>query len=343
MKQPLTGFFSEFRAAFESARKQADGDLDVWIEAGGRKFLIRFATTEMRDMLMPALKHLTIPPGNAGDRHFTIEAWDSAATGVWPPNPPWTWDAGMRKGEISNLDDPRFEGHANSESGVVSLHDIETRAAIFWMRDARSLRGYEKAAPFLQIFQWCFQQAGRRITHSAVIGDASGAALLAGRGGSGKSTTAALARESGLLHLGDDYCLLADAPPRAFTFYSTAKLHPRSLQLAPLAAWGGETAWLSDEKNVVLLEDAPSERPLKMILLPRVKGTGLTAARRASAAEALRALAPSSLFQLPGTMRTAFTFFSSLVKQLPAYHLDLGTDAENVGTRLRELLEGATP
>jgi len=243
------------------------------------------------------------------------------------------------------LTDARFAGHVSQGSGAISFFDAGARAAIYWMADVRRLQGWDRAAPLLQIFQWCFQRSARQITHAAVVGSASGAALLAGKGGSGKSTTAALAHEGGLMHLGDDYCLVADEPPRVFTFYRSMKLHPHSLRLGPLATRPRETAWAADDKNVLLLEDRDGARelPLKMILLPRVTGTGATKARPASAAEALRALAPSSLFQLPGTTAATFQFFSRLARQLPAFHLDLGADAENVAARVSELLEGAAP
>lgn len=344
MSVPLAVFFDRFKAAFEDAVAGSPSPVESRIRAGGRTFRIRFATQEMQALMLSSLEHLAVGPGDAGDDDFTIDAWDSVSTGVPPPPAPESLKNPVVKGELPGLTDRRFSGYLSHESGAISFYDSETRGAIFWMADARLLRGHELAAPFLPIFQQCFQSAGRRVAHAAVIGLPCGAALLAGKSGSGKSTTAALAREAGLLHLADDYCVVADGPPRAFTFYRSVKLYPQSLRLGPLAAWSPGAAWTVDGKNVLLLEDTgPHELPLKMILLPRVAGGGSTVVRAATAAEALRALAPSSLFQLPGAKPETFTFFAKLAKQLPAFHLDLGADAENIATRLRELLEGATP
>ena len=63
--------------------------------------------------------------------------------------------------------------------------------------------------------------------------------LLAGKGGSGKSTTALVCLHSSLVYAGDDYCLLAtDDGPYVFSLYSTGKLNPddvyRFSDLAPL-------------------------------------------------------------------------------------------------------------
>jgi hypothetical protein len=345
MSCPLVDFSGQFNAAFELAViRQGTPPLEFRIKAAGRRFRLRFATAAMRDAMLPALRNLVIPLNHAEPDDFTLNIWESASTGVQPPSPAWPLKNPITKGEITELTDLRFAGHVSHESGAVSFYDADARTAIFWLADARNLRGHERAAPFLTIFQWCFRHSGRQITHAAVIGLPSGAALLAGKGGSGKSTTAALGCEAGLLHLGDDYCLLADDPPRAFTFYRSVKLHPRSLRLGPLESWSREAAWTAEEKDVLLLDgQAPREVGLKIILLPRVAGAGGTAVRPAGAAEALRALAPSTLFQLPGTTPSDFTFFARLVRQLPAFHLDLGTDPENVAVRVRELLEGVKP
>jgi hypothetical protein len=242
------------------------------------------------------------------------------------------------------MNDARFSGHLNHCTGAISFFDTARRVAIYWMPDMKALPGADRAAPFLQIFQWCFQRCGLQITHGAVAGIPLGAALIVGKGGSGKSTTAALAREEGLLHMGDDYCLLGAEPPKVFAFYRSIKLHPRSLGLAPLQGWRTQAAWTSEDKDVLLLdEEPPAELPLKIILLPRVTGGEKNAVRPAGAADALRALAPSSLFQLPGASAATFGFFAALARRLPAFHLDLGTDAHNVGAVIRELLENSTP
>ena len=318
--------------------------VETRIKIAGIFFRLRFSTRETHAALFPALEHLAMEQDAAQPDDFTVNIWDSVSMDVWPPRPPWAWEKSTTKGEIAGLGGPRFHGHFNHTSGATSIFDSEARAAIFWMPDISVLHGADRAAPLLQIFQWSFERMGLQITHGAVAGIPSGAALLAGKGGSGKSTTAALAREAGLLHMGDDYCLLGADPSRVHAFYRSVKLAPRSLDLAPLSARRGRQAWMSDEKNVLLLDGEYSrELPLKIILLPRVIGHGPTTARPASAAEALRAIAPSTLFQLAGTSPSTFQFFARLAKQLPAFHLDLGTDAENVGARIRDLLERATP
>ncbi|HWB61232.1 MAG TPA: hypothetical protein VG733_17250 [Chthoniobacteraceae bacterium] len=343
MRDSLDVTFEKLNTAFEEAAARRASRTECRVKAGGRIFKLRFASREMREIVLPSLEHLVMPEGQDGPEDFTLNVWDSASTGAPAPFPRPMLANPAAKGESTDLADERFAGHVSHDSGAVSFYDRESRRAIFWMPDARDLPGYHRATPFLPLLQWCFQSAGRQIAHAAAIGVPSGGALLAGKSGSGKSTTAALASEAGLLHLGDDLCVLADEPPRVFALYRSVKLLPGSLRFPALASWSQrKAAWTADDKDVMLLEgDGPVELPLKMILLPRVTGAAETCARPATAAEAVRALAPSSLFLYPRGGREAFAFFARLAKRLPAFHLDLGTDAHNVAALTRRLLEEA--
>ena len=342
MNDSLAATFVKLNAAFEEAAARRASRMECRVKAGGKIFKLRFASPEMREIVLPSLEHLMMPEEHAGPEDFTLNVWDSASTGAPPPFRQPRLANPAAKGESTDLADERFAGHVSHDSGAVSLYDRESRRANFWMPDARDLPGYHRATPFLPLLQWCFQGAGRQIAHAAAIGLPSGAALLAGKAGSGKSTTAALASEEGLLHLADDLCVLADGPPRVFALYRSVKLLPCSLRFPALVSWSQrKAAWTADDKDVVLLDGGgPAELPLKMILLPRVTGTAETRARSATAAEAVRALAPSSLFLYPRGGREAFAFFARLAKQLPAFHLDLGTDTQNVAALTRKLLEG---
>jgi hypothetical protein len=70
--------------------------------------------------------------------------------------------------------------------------------------------------------------------------------------------------------------------------------------------------------------------PLKAILLPRVSGNPRTILREASAISALKALAPSTIYQLAGSGQQELAKMSRLVREVPCYHLDLGTDLKSI-------------
>lgn len=108
------------------------------------------------------------------------------------------------------------------------------RTAISWIGEAASAPPYVRFRPFAEIFSAWYPTQGMVLLHAAAVGDADGAVLLVGDGGSGKSTTAVLCSNAGLGFLADDFCLLEPgAPPRVHSIYRSAKLRRDSAQRLP--------------------------------------------------------------------------------------------------------------
>ena len=59
----------------------------------------------------------------------------------------------------------------------------------------------------------------------------------------------------------------------------------------------------------------------------------------ASDSAAVRALAPSTLFQLPGAGHNNFQIITALVARLPCFQLELDSDVTRVSKSLGELME----
>jgi len=78
--------------------------------------------------------------------------------------------------------------------------------------------------------------------------------------------------------------------------------------------------------------------PIKAVLIPRITGQSDTSVRPTTTGAALRALAPSTIFQLAGSGQTAFQTMSSLVKQVPCYSLELGTEMAQIPEVILSLL-----
>ena len=78
---------------------------------------------------------------------------------------------------------------------------------------------------------------------------------------------------------------------------------------------------------------------MKAILLPRVSWSPSSSFRQASAREAMLAMAPSSLYQLYGSLREDFGLIASIVRAVPAFHLDLGEDPAEVAASVRAFIE----
>jgi len=80
--------------------------------------------------------------------------------------------------------------------------------------------------------------------------------------------------------------------------------------------------------------------PLRAILLPHVAGGTDTTLKPVSPISALRALAPSSIFQLAGAGQSEFEALTRLVKSIPCYALELGTNLQRIPEVIAELLAG---
>ncbi|MEZ5313900.1 MAG: hypothetical protein R2862_09770 [Thermoanaerobaculia bacterium] len=186
----------------------------------------------------------------------------------------------------------------------------------------------DRAAPLLRPLRWGLAAHGVEVAHAAAVALDGRALLLAGRGGSGKSTLSVAALLGGFELLGDDYVALgAEGEPHVHALFATAKLDAASLARLPELGDAAPAAPAPGEKAVLPLgplftDRLPSTRPLAAIVAPRLGEA--PALRRIGPAEALRRLAPSTLFQLPGSDVVAFGRLAALVRRLPAFELTVG-------------------
>jgi len=261
------------------------------------------------------------------------------------PPPPWSHDDYRERGEVRGYNDERYHTAFSLGSGVLSMLDTVCGRAFFWVRDACSLAYWESGAPLLYLLHWWFSHEQKQLLHAAAIGYPDGGILLAGRGGSGKSTTALAALQAGLWYAGDDYCLLEPGQqPRVHSLYNSAKLNPDNLLRFPeLGRLFADASCRMEEKALVFLHDYCPEKlssvfPLQAVLLPRVRGGTSSSLEAVSPAAALKALAPSTIFQLSGAGANSFRIMSGVVQRVPCYQINLGSELESVSQTIVNLL-----
>ena len=184
------------------------------------------------------------------------------------------------------------------------------------------------------ILSWGLESKGLHFVHAAAVGTPEGGALLAGKGGVGKSTTSLACVDSPLQLLSDDYCLISThTTPHAYSIYNTIKLKgEEDVERFPhLKGMVSNPVRVGEEKAMIFLHQHLPQKlihsfPIKAVLLPRITGQRDTRLREARGGEALRLLAPSTVFQVSGSGEAAFRSMVRLVKQVPCYTLELGTD-----------------
>jgi hypothetical protein len=227
------------------------------------------------------------------------------------------------------------------------MYNSKEKTALFWIRNTMLLPYYETGAPLRDIFSWLARQHELQYAHAAAVGTDDGAVLLIGKGGSGKSTSALTClQHSGFHYFGDDYVLIKHTPhPYVYSLYNSAKLNADHAENFPhLLKYASNLDKLDTEKALIFIKDIFPEKiyhqmPIKAIVLPHVTGLQNSSYTSTSAAHALRALAPSSMFQLPGSSQNTFQYFSQLVRKVPAYILHAGTDFYQIPETIISILK----
>jgi hypothetical protein len=354
----LQAYFDLLCAAFQHAADHSAGPEGVF-QYGEFRVKIAFAGSGLAKMLLPAIAHASQPSGKAPE--FSIFAWDSATTGCELPFIlanhvqllKRDWGAYLdSRGGISHLSGDEINStlHIGAAGAGLSVYHSRLRQALFWTEDATLIPYYEQGAPFRTIFNWMVNDGNHILVHAGAVGLPEGGVLLAGKGGSGKSTTALACLQAGLFFASDDYCLVAlNGQPEVYCLYNTAKLiGSQDIERFPAIAENFEVRDQLDPKSkpmIFLHQHMPARvinrLPLKAILLPRITNGKHTSLRPANPAAALAAIAPSSIFQLPGAGKRTMAAISRLSQSLPCLWLEVGTDLREIPRVIKAFLQQA--
>jgi len=337
----VAGYFRELCEAFEHAAARA-GRLSHHVAFAGGAVAIDFAGAAVQQLFLPALAGTPLACGSAPS--LKVAVWDSAASGVALPAPPWPRDILASRGEIDGFGNTGAVRVAfQPGSGVLMLHDIVAGKAVAWVDDAKRCPYWEYAAPLRGLWHWWCEQRGMQLVHGAAVGGEGAAVLLTGKGGSGKSSTALAALAAGMSYLGDDYVVVEPgSQPRLHGLYRSAKVDERALLRMPMLRTLVDVPQDSAREKAVLFAPGPSPgaRRLCAIVVPRVVESDTRLASLSPAA-AFLALAPTTVFQLPGAGRGSTAILRELVSTIPCYELALGPEPDEAVQLLRGLVNAA--
>lgn len=353
---------------FLDAAARAGGEIAATYAIGGSIVRLRFAGEALAPRVARALAHLrTDATEDGGSTALTLCLWDSASTGRNLPllvksllrslHYTWLEERGLR-GEIRDFTSARvraaLEGYGTD---ILSTLDLQTGFGVWWTPDGCALPWYESGAPLRTLLTWWFGARGLQIIHGGAVGLPAGGLLLAGKGGSGKSTTALACLDSPLLYAGDDYALITmNGQPQAYSLYNTAKVKSSAdfvrfpwmaSQISnPDRLRAGVRADADSEKPMVFLHETQPHKlirefPLKALVLPRyipdAEGCRLVPVAPASA---FKSIAQSSIPQLTGTGGEAMRALLQLTRAVPCYLLGLSEDVREIPDVLLNLLAG---
>lgn len=213
--------------------------------------------------------------------------------------------------------------------------DLDAKRAWFHVPSVAAVPPWGLEHPFLKLLHPWLRTRGVLVVHAAAIGRER-CVLIVGRGGSGKSTLAIAGQRRGLGYLGDDYVGVRVPEARAFGLYRVAKLVPEHLHamLPEVAAQRLPDLAPGLKARLAIDVTHPGGMDIAAIVVPTLGAHH--AITPTSSGHALRALAPSTLFQLPGYPEDLAPL-SALARRLPAYELTSGPDLAASLTSLEEL------
>jgi hypothetical protein len=322
------------------------GTLDL--EMAGLRVRLRYAGEGLREGLLAPFEHLA--GGGASDPDLTIALFDTASSGIEPPPPLWEpIAAAPGTNPVVRLRSERACVLAAAGSrGLTAALPAEGVAA-FHLPDAAAIPASERAAPIREALQLLMAAQARLMTHAGAVGRDGHGVLLAGRGGSGKSTLALSCALAGMEIVADDYVLFEPEALLAHAMQSTAKLTEDSVERLGVPtdvidAAGFEPTLEGPAKALVRIPDlAPARLTRRLwvaaIVAPVVSLSQPTymaggdrldevgpEVRPISAAEALRAVAPSTIVQSGFGGENALAALAQLVRRVPSYALELSPD-----------------
>ncbi len=344
----LPRFFEE--AAREHAETLASAsELERELLVGDSPVRLRFAGSALADALTPAFgpRLRAVASVGADPADATIGLWEESRVPGGALAPPWgDVDLGPR-GLVRGPCGAAVLAVHEAGSRAVTLVHPAARELLYRVPDVGGLPWWERAAPLRPALFWALSRQRRHLVHAGAVGDERrGGVLLAGAGGSGKTTVALAALGAGMSYVADDYLLLqAEPEPIAWNVYATAKLDAGHLERFPQMAGAASVSAnpLADEKAVLdVSEWAPRalvrSLPIRAVLVPRIRG-GRARLRRTSAGQALLALAPSTTFQMPFDDGRAVRSLADVARRVPAFALDVGDHPDELAQALDEVLE----
>jgi hypothetical protein len=275
---------------------------------------------------------LPAPPGITAHR---LTVWGGTDAASLPPPPSWDAQAIDPLGVVGSHSNDTVRCAIDIHTDSLIVSDFARGCSHTWYPGIASLPPWAKASPFRVPLSWLCNRHQMQIVHGAAVARDGRAVLLAGDGGSGKSTTALACALADFDYLGDDYCAVEPAAGKVHMVYRTAKLFKSTLALLPSMLEHIENRdRIDSEKGVAFLEPAhvrlAASAQLCAILLPRVGDAHAPMIRPARRDAVIKAILPSTIGGLMGGTAVTPRLILQLAHSVPAWHLALRPDTAAV-------------
>ena len=235
----------------------------------------------------------------------------------------------------------------------LSVLDEEANRSWYWAADVDLLPEWDCATPLRHILHLHLSARGVQFTHAGAVGRAAGGFIICGRSGSGKSSSTLSTLGSDLLYAGDDYVGVSlgaeGSAPYVHSVYGCGKLESDHVHRFPDLRFNPQPERVGAvpadrEKTIFYVRETYPQQvtsgfPLRGIVIPRVSANEATGLVEIPRTLALRALIPSTIFEIHGAGQATLSTLSRVAALVPAFELRLGADMDAVPGLLGEQLD----
>jgi hypothetical protein len=344
-------------SAFDRAWKSHAGRRwNSWCRFAGRPARIRVVGQGLAEQIGQAFQHLLIEE-NSSSAELKIDLWDEGETSVSCPVNPEPVEPRVLKTTsyvefgliLGSLHDPYI---GCQRPDVVTWFNRQDQHIVGWIFHHRQLAIYERGKPLhFPLLLW-HSDRGSEVIHAALVSKNGKGVLFGGKGGVGKSTVALACVEGGFDYLGDDYIGLEACEDDRFvghSLYSTTWLMADHLPRFPrLIGHALSPERPREEKTLALLSEVfPGQlsrsAPICALVLPRIVAASSIQIKPATRAEALFALAPSSIVHRPHSGAATLNKLTRLAEQVPCYWLELTEDLDEIPQHVMQVIDSLQP
>lgn len=266
-------------------------------------------------------------PSTTDRSSYCLTVIDDRDTGVrpsldWPAQ--WFEPFGIVRSDLSGPVRLAIDIHSQS----LSAYDPQSREAVVWFHDVRTISYWFAATPFRLQLSWFADSFDGEMIHAAGIEVDRSAALLVGPTGAGKSTLTLAAMREGARILGDDFSLLDHTV--CHPIYRRTKFHDTTMNMFEGSIDSIGTvmnAGVLGEKRIVDTNDdllCPTGLPIAAVFVPRIGE--LPRVRSISEPQAVRSTLGPTMMGLLGGSRNTLARIVSLVRSVPTYEIEVGPD-----------------
>ncbi|MES2682309.1 MAG: hypothetical protein V4650_02230 [Pseudomonadota bacterium] len=311
---------------------------------GGLKLRLEVVGEALARRLFSALRHREIAAPAHSD--LNLHVWDARAAGLpFPSLAMQRLHEENEQGLLRHLSDSRHLALRDSWLGLRAAIDDHKGAAWIAYDDDALIPEFEHTAPLRNVLQLLMSSRGWHLMHAAMIGKGERALLLAGAGGSGKSTTACTALLAGWGYGADDLCLFNETSTAVESLYQTVKLREGGLaRLDEMRGLLHEYDECEERKAYLFVSQQWPERVLRnaqvsALLVPVVVDADASSLAPLDWRQGLAAV-------LPWTRRTVRTCgprsqvaLMAALRRYPVYSLRLGRHRDSVLATLDQALQ----